>query len=131
MDKPSQIKRLLQGIAGTDKQAFHFRIMTVTGVDGDTCRARIGGEGIEIPDIRLCAIPGGGKNGLIVTPAVGSVILVADLSCGLLRDLAAVGFSEIESVRLHLRDQRRHRRKGRRPRGSGQSDTDYGRRGGI
>ena len=99
MDKPTQIRDLLRSIAGTDKPLFSFRLMEVVGVDGDLCRAKMGD--FEIPDIRLSSIDGGSENGLLVVPAKGSIILVADLSCGSLRELCVIGYSEVESVRCH------------------------------
>ena len=99
MDKPTQIRDLLRSIAGTDKPLFSFRLMEVVGVDGDLCRAKM--DDFEIPDIRLSSIDGGSENGLLVVPAKGSIILVADISCGNLRELCAIGYSEIESIRFH------------------------------
>lgn len=99
MDKPTQIRDLLRSIAGTDKPLFSFRLMEVVGVDGDLCRAKI--DDFEIPDIRLSSIDGGSDNGLLVVPAKGSIVLVADISCGNLRELCAIGYSEIESIRFH------------------------------
>ena len=99
MDKPTQIRDLLRSIAGTDKPLFSFRLMEVVGVDGDLCRAKMGD--FEIPDIRLSSIDGGSENGLLVVPAKGSIILVADISCGNLRELCTIGYSEIESIRFH------------------------------
>ena len=99
MDKPTKIRSLLRSIAGTDKPSFSFRLMEVVGVDGDLCRAKI--DDFEIPDIRLSSINGGSENGLLVIPAKGSIILVADISCGNLRELCAVGYSEVESIRFH------------------------------
>ena len=99
MDKTTQIRSLLRSIAGTDKPSFGFRLMEVVGVEGDLCRAKI--DDFELPDIRLSSIPSGSENGLLVVPARGSIILVADLSCGNLRELCAIGYSEVESVRFH------------------------------
>ncbi len=99
MDKPTQIRSLLRSIAGTDKPSFSFRLMEVVGVDGDLCRAKI--DDFEIPGIRLSSVDGGSENGLLVVPARGSIILVADISCGNLRELCAIGYSEVESVRFH------------------------------
>lgn len=99
MDKTTQIRSLLRSIAGTDKPSFGFRLMEVVGVEGDLCRAKI--DDFELPDIRLSSIPSGSENGLLVVPAQGSVILVADLSCGNLRELCAIGYSAVESVRFH------------------------------
>lgn len=99
MDKPMQIRSLLRSIAGTDKPSFSFRLMEVVGVNGDLCRAKM--DDFEIPDIRLSSIDGGSENGLLVVPARGSIILVADISCGNLRELCAIGYSEIESIHFH------------------------------
>lgn len=99
MDKPTQIRSLLRSITETDKPSFSFRLMEVVGVDGDLCQARI--DNLEIPDIRLSSIPGGAENGLLIVPAKGSIVLVADISCGNLRELCVIGYSEIESIRFH------------------------------
>ena len=86
----------MQQITGTEQSVFLFHPMEVVSVEGDTCRARH--NGLEIPDIRLAAIEGGASGGLLLKPAVGSIVLVADLSCGELRECAVVGYSEIESL---------------------------------
>lgn len=99
MDTTTKIRDLLRSITGTDRPTFDFRLMEVISVDGDLCRAKIGD--FEIPDIRLSSVGGGSENGLLVVPAVGSVILVADISCGTLRELNAIGYSEIDSIRFH------------------------------
>lgn len=102
MDKSSRIKELMRKISGTDKPLFHFRLMEVVSVEGDLCTAKI--DEFEIPDIRLAVIEGGSENGLLVTPKAGSIVIVADLSCGELRDLAVIGYSEIESFRIQRQD---------------------------
>lgn len=99
MDQTTRIRSLLRTITGTDRPVFDFRLMEVVAVEGDRCRARLGD--LEIPGIRLAAIGGGAESGLLITPAEGSIILVADLSCGALRELNAVGYSEIASIRFH------------------------------
>lgn len=99
MDQTTRIRSLLRTITGTDRPVFDFRLMEVVAVEGDCCRARLGD--LEIPGIRLAAIGGGSENGFRIVPAVGSIILVADLSCGALRELNAVGYSEIASIRFH------------------------------
>lgn len=99
MDKSSKIRELLRKVSGTDKPLFNFRLMEVVSVDGDLCTAKI--DEFEIPDIRLTSIEGGSENGILITPSVGSIVTVADLSCGELRELAVVGYSEIDSIRMH------------------------------
>jgi len=100
MDRYSQIAALVRGIAGTDRPAFGFRLMEVVSVEGDVCTARLGT--LEVPGIRLCVIEGGSKRGVLVTPAVGSVVMVADLSCGELRELAVVGVTEVASIDVRI-----------------------------
>lgn len=95
----SRLAAVVKQVAGTDKQTFDFRLMEVVSVDGDTCTAKI--DEFEIPDIRLASIVGGAENGILVTPAKGSIVAVADLSCGQLRELLVVGYSEIDSVQIH------------------------------
>ncbi len=99
MDKTTRIRSLLRSIAGTDKAVFDFRLLEVTAVDGDLCRAKLGD--LEIPDIRLSSVAGGSENGVLAVPAVGSVILAADLSCGNLREMNVVACSEVDSIRYH------------------------------
>lgn len=99
MDQTTRIRSLLRTITGTDRPVFDFRLMEVVAVEGDRCRARLGE--LEIPGIRLASIGGGSENGLRIVPAVGSIVLVADLSCGALRELNAIGYSEIASISFH------------------------------
>lgn len=99
MDKISRIRELMRAVSGTNKPTFSFRLMEVVSVDGDLCRAKM--DDFEIPDIRLASIEKGSENGILIVPKTGSVILVADISCGSLRELNAVGYSEIESIRIH------------------------------
>lgn len=96
MDKYSQIASLLRGITDTEKPKFGFWLMEVVRVSGDMCTAKMGD--FEVPDIRLSVIKGGSDKGLLVTPAAGSIVMVADLSGGALRELAVVGFTEVESI---------------------------------
>lgn len=102
MDNASKIKQLLQQVTGTERPLFLFQPMEVVSVDGDTCRARLGE--LELPDVRLAAIVGGSGKGLLLKPAIGSIVLVADLSCGELRECAVVGYSEIDSLTYHHGD---------------------------
>lgn len=102
MDKNSKIRELIRKISGTDKPLFNFRLMEVVSVDGDLCTAKIGE--FEIPDIHLASIKGGSENGILILPAIGSIITVADLSCGELRELTVCGYSEIDSIRIHKED---------------------------
>lgn len=103
METTTHIRALLRAIAGSDRERDDFHLLEVVSVEGEECRARLGE--LEIPGVRLAAVGGGNgsgagaKNSLLLTPAPGSVILVADRSRGSLRELHAVGYSEIASVR--------------------------------
>lgn len=100
MDKYSQIAALLREITGTGKPCFAFWLMEVVSVEGDTCSARIGD--LVIPGIRLSPVKKGAEKGLLITPAGGSSVLVADLSAGTMRELAVIGFTEIAAIELHV-----------------------------
>lgn len=100
MEKSSQIASLLRSIVGTDRLRPAFLTMEVTAVDGDMCSAKLGD--FEIPDIRLSVIKDGSKKGLLISPAIGSIVLVADLSGGEMRELAVIGFTDIDSIDLKV-----------------------------
>ncbi|MCC8154679.1 MAG: hypothetical protein LIP01_11015 [Tannerellaceae bacterium] len=102
MDKSSKIKSLLRGITGTDKARYPFRLMEVVSVEGDLCRAKM--DAFEIPGIHLASITNGAENGVLITPMIGSAILVADISNGELRELVAIAYSEIDSIQIHKGD---------------------------
>lgn len=99
MEKTTQIRALLRAITGTDRPVCDFHLMEVMAVKGDLCQARLGD--LLLSDIRLASVSGGSDDGLLLTPAVGSMVLVADRSCGMLRELHVVGYAEIASVRFH------------------------------
>lgn len=100
MEKSSQIASLLRSIAGTDRLRPAFLTMEVVSVDGEMCSAKLGD--FEVPDIRLSVIKDGAAKGLLITPAVGSIVLVADLSGGEMRELAVIGFTDIDRVDLKI-----------------------------
>ncbi|MCD8081867.1 MAG: hypothetical protein LUF04_16170 [Bacteroides sp.] len=99
MDKASHIKELMRKITGTDRLTFDFMPMEVVSVEGDLCTCLL--DELELPDVRLVAIPDGSEDGLLITPKVGSMVMVADLSAGHLRDLMVVNYTEVESIRFH------------------------------
>lgn len=99
MDKMTQIRQLLRELVGVEKPLHLFQLVEVVSVDGDVCTVKL--DTLEIPDVRLSSIVGGAENGVLYTPAVGSVLLVADISCGELRDLVVLAYSEIDSIKVH------------------------------
>jgi len=102
MDNISKIKELLRDICGANKRTSGFWMMEIVSVEGDLCTAKI--NDFEIPNIRLSTIQNGSENGILITPTEGSIVLVADLSGGLLRELAVIGYTEIDSLHIHKED---------------------------
>jgi len=98
MDKITQIRSLLKDVTGTASLPDHFHLMEVIAVNGDTCKASL--NELILPEIRLSSIIEGSENGILITPSIGSIILVADLSKGDLRDLVAISYSSVDSIRV-------------------------------
>lgn len=101
MNRYSEIKQVLRRVTNTEQPVYDFLKMEVKQVheDGDRCTCLM--DGMEIPGVRLAAIANGSADRLIVRPAEGSLVEVADLSAGKLRELMVVGYSEVESVTYH------------------------------
>lgn len=96
MNKTREIRELLRRIAGTDKQVQTFFNAQVTEVGDDFCTVKY--QELVLEDVRLGAVVDGGQNKLIVKPAIGSQVLIADLSEGTMRDLAVIAWSDVESI---------------------------------
>lgn len=92
MDIYGQIK---QKITEMRKTGFPFFTGKVEAVDGDMCTVSIGT--LKLTKVRLRSVVNGETSRLLVTPKTGSYVTVADLS-GEMRQLEAVGFSEIEKI---------------------------------
>ncbi|MGP1526398.1 MAG: hypothetical protein ACTTI2_03210 [Bacteroidales bacterium] len=101
MDRYSQLADLLRSVIGVNKKRGTFFLMETVKVEGDLCTAKI--DSLEIPGIRLSAIDGGTEKGVKITPAQGSIILVADIS-GDLRDLVVLGYTEVERIDCKVGD---------------------------
>ena len=74
---------------------LHF-VGKVKSVEGETCTVDV--EGLEIDEVRLTAVNDSTDEKLLITPKVDSYVLLADLSGGNLRDLAVVGYTQVESI---------------------------------
>lgn len=98
MDNLSKIRRSIKSIASIGS-GHGIYLAEVVAVSGQTCSVRI--DSITLSSVRLRAtINTNHQSQLLITPKVGSLILVADLSDGNLENLAAFAFSEIERVEL-------------------------------
>lgn len=69
----------------------------VVSVNGDTCSVDV--DGLVLTDVRLRAVVNGENSKLLITPKVGSHVLLADQS-GNMSQLAVIGYSEIEKIEV-------------------------------
>ena len=71
----------------------------VKNVDGQTCTVTI--DELELADVRLRAVVNDEDSGILVTPKVGSFVMITDLSNGDKRDWAVVMYSEVDKVEFN------------------------------
>ena len=100
MDALSEIKKSIKQIAG--QSSGYFYTAKVESVDGETCSVTI--DTITLNDVRLRAVINGENSKMLVTPAAGSYVLVADLSGGNMTSLAVISFSEIDKITIDCND---------------------------
>jgi hypothetical protein len=98
MDVYGQIKETIRTIAG----ATPTTLLTaqVTKVEGSTCTVKVGD--LELTEVRLRAVINSSAEQLLITPKVGSYVLLADLSGGDMRQLAVVAYSEVAAVSVKI-----------------------------
>jgi len=99
MGKALEIRELLRKICGVDNEGLVFFNATIVSVEDETCT--IDRNGLQFTDVRLGAVVDGNANNLIIKPADNSMVLIADLSDGLMRDLAVIGWSEIDTITIN------------------------------
>jgi hypothetical protein len=92
-----KIKKISKG--NTNVAVFNAKIVSV---EGETCTIDI--DGLQLTDVRLRAVINGNENQLYVKPAKDSHVLCVDLSEGDLRDVAVIGWSEIESMHIKIEE---------------------------
>jgi hypothetical protein len=98
MKEYSEIKKLIKAIAtgrlavGTPSPVF---LVQVKSVDGDACTVEI--DGMELSGVRLRSVINGNKSKVVITPAVGSYVLVTDIS-GNLTQLVALQYAEVDRI---------------------------------
>lgn len=98
-NKSKEVRDAIRKISGADGAEFTFFHASVESVQDDTCT--IDRNGLKIPDVALNASVDGNPNNLFIKPKTGSTVLIADLSDGQLRDLAVIGWSEVESITIN------------------------------
>lgn len=94
MKELSQIAESIRNIAKPEMCSLH--IAEVKATDADTCTIDVGG--IEIEGVRLTSIVSDSETKLTITPAVGSRVIVADISNGRMTDFAVIQYAEIDSM---------------------------------
>ena len=75
MDKYRRISELMKGFQHSGQVFFPA---TVESVDGNTCKVSV--DGLSVSDVRLKATTTKTNNHVLLTPAVGSDVLVGSLS---------------------------------------------------
>lgn len=68
-------------------------------VNGATCSVLI--DDLALSDVRLRAVINNQETGMVITPAVGSYVMITDLSNGNKRDWAVLMYSEIDKVEFN------------------------------
>ena len=75
MDRYRRVSELIKGFQRTGRSFFHA---TVESVDGNTCTVNV--DGLSISDVRLKATTTKTNNQVLLTPMVGSDVLVGSFS---------------------------------------------------
>lgn len=96
MDAYKRLRDNIKAIAGGQAMTIYQGI--VTAIDGDTCTCKFGE--LEIDDIRLRASLAGVEKRMLVTPKVGSAVVVGSLS-GDLTALVVLQVDEIDSIEIN------------------------------
>ena len=93
----SDIRNKLQELC--QKQTSALILAEVKQVDDTTCTVII--DDLELSDVRLRAVVNEEESGIVVTPKVGSMVMITDLSHGAMRDWAVIMYSEIDNITIN------------------------------
>ncbi len=102
MDSLSSIKSSIKSISGGVVSLGPIFNAKVKSVDGETCSVDL--DGMELTDVRLRAVVNGENSKILVTPKIGSHVLVADLCRGDMRETAVLGYSEVDKIEIDCAD---------------------------
>jgi hypothetical protein len=98
MDVYSQIQKKLKEITDPNgKQSVVFPAEVVS-ISGNTCVVKV--DNLELSDVRLKSVVDNETEQLLVTPEIGSFVLVVDLSNGEYRDLAVIKYSKVTEINI-------------------------------
>ena len=98
-NKSKEIREAIRKICGIDDEGLMFFNATIISIQNDTCT--IDRNGLQFTDVRLSALVDDSTTKLLIVPAVNSMVLIADLNYGMMRDLAVIGWSEIDSITIN------------------------------
>lgn len=99
MDKYAELKDILKRITQESYPDIIITTGEVVSIEGDTCTVKI--DDMDIEGVRLCATKDLGKTPLLITPKVGSFVLIGSLS-GDLRELAVLNLNEAASIDIAI-----------------------------
>ncbi len=99
MDRAREIRSVIKDIAGGGGAVFVMG--EAVSVESDTCTVKIA-DRLTVGDVRLNASADGNKSNILAKPVVGSMVMMADLSGGELRDLVVIAFSEIDTLTVRF-----------------------------
>ncbi len=97
MDKSAQIKKIIRDIVGADPN--HPIKGSVTAIDGHTCSVKLS-SGLVVSDVRLTATVPEGNDYCVLTPAIGTEVLMLS-GDGTLRDLTVIKMDQMERFEFH------------------------------
>ncbi|MDR3350355.1 MAG: hypothetical protein LBN98_01740 [Prevotellaceae bacterium] len=100
MDIYGKIKEKIQAIAGAGSQRVVIFPAQVKEITGNTCSVVI--DELLITGVRLRAVINDNAEQLLITPKIGSYVLVTDLSGGNYRNLAVISYSEVTAVNITI-----------------------------
>lgn len=95
MDRSTEIRNAIKNIAGGGGSVYVMG--EVVSVESEICTVKIAGR-LTVSDVRLNASADGNENNILAKPVKGSMVLMADLSGGELRDLVIIALSEIDTL---------------------------------
>lgn len=95
MGKLSQLKQRMKEVVDVKPNTPIHGV--VTAVNGDVCNVMI--EGLELTDVRLKPIVGGDDR-LLLTPAIGSDVMMLSANDGGLENLEVIKIDRIEKVEI-------------------------------
>ena len=98
MDIYGKLKNRIQKMCQTPSDSALI-LAKVKNVDGQTCTVTI--DDLELADVRLRAVVNDEESGIVITPTVGSFVMITDLSNGDKRDWAVVMYSEIDKIEIN------------------------------